>query len=151
MESYKKILFGYYVAENEEREPGNYDINGDEITDSSQIAMPMHDISFKSITTPKEVGKRQRELLGQTMNERFKNSIEFYKCNGYKISGIILKGVNHSGIFNINSNPNLSYFAKQISEFYYDGKLLTESKEACVPSINESFQISRNNQEIRIK
>lgn len=151
MYSYKKILFGYYVAENEEREPGNYDINGDEITDSSQIAMPMHDMSFRSITTPKGVGKKQRELLGKTMDERFKNSIEFYKRNGYKISGIILKGVNHSGIFNINSNPNLSYFAKQISEFYYDGKLLTESKETCVPSINESFQISRNNQEIRIK
>ncbi len=42
-------------------------------------------MSYRAITTPKEVGISQRALLGQTMNERYKNSIEYYKNNGYDI------------------------------------------------------------------
>ncbi len=151
MEAYKEITFGYYVAENEEREPGSYDINGDKITSSTQIAEPMHDMSFRNITTPKEVGKKQRELLGQTMNERYRNSIEYCQKNGCKISGIILKGVNHTEIFNRNLNPNMDYFIQQVADFYFKGELLTESPEACVPTINESFQIARNNKDYRTK
>jgi hypothetical protein len=36
-------------------------------------------MSFRSISTQKEVGQKQRQLLGQTMNERFKKAIEANK------------------------------------------------------------------------
>lgn len=39
----------------------------------------MHDMSFRGATTPKEVGKKQRQIFGQTMNERYRKSIEACK------------------------------------------------------------------------
>ena len=105
----------------------------------------MHDMSYRAITTPKEVGISQRALLGQTMNERYKNSIEYYKNNGYDISGIILKGANHAGIFNSNVNPSADYLKQQLINFYYKHKPLTANQENCASKMNESFQIARNN------
>lgn len=60
----------------------------------------MHDMLYRGITIPKTVGKLQRNMLGQTMNERFKNTIEEYKKMEIDILGIILKGLQHHGIFN---------------------------------------------------
>lgn len=150
-EAYKNIIFGYYVAENEEREAANWDINGDKIISSNQIASPMHDMSYRELTTPKEVGKKQRTLLGQTMNERYKNSIEYYKKKGINISGIILKGANHFGIFNSNINPSADYLKQQLIRFYYEGEPLEGNNDNCVPIMNENFQINRNNKNEKIK
>ena len=80
IEEYKKIKFGYYVGEKEEQDAGVWDTEGNRFVDEkTQIRAPMHDMSFRSLTTPKEVGKRQRQLLGQTMNERYKKAIEINK------------------------------------------------------------------------
>jgi hypothetical protein len=80
IDEYRKIKFGYYVGEKEEKDDGNWDIEGNKYTGAKdQIKAPMHDMSFRSVSTPKAVGKKQRQLLGQTMNERFKKAIEANK------------------------------------------------------------------------
>lgn len=77
IEAYKKIQFGYYVGEKEELDTGEWNIEGDKgITDQCKILAPMHDMSFRSVTTPKKVGIKQRHILGQTMNERYRQAIE---------------------------------------------------------------------------
>ncbi len=87
-DEYRKIQFAYYVGEFEARKAGNFDINGDRITSDMQIPAPMHDMSFRSVSTPKEVGIEQRKLLGQTLNERYKNAIEANKRYGIDIEGV---------------------------------------------------------------
>jgi hypothetical protein len=80
IDEYKKIKFGYYVGEKEEQDAGEWDIEGNKYTGAEgQIEAPMHDMSFRSVSTQKEVGQKQRQLLGQTMNERFKKAIEANK------------------------------------------------------------------------
>lgn len=80
LDAYRQIRFGYYVAEKEEKEPGDWNQEGERITDSNkQVRTPMHDMSFRGATTPKEVGKKQRQIFGQTMNERYRKSIEACK------------------------------------------------------------------------
>lgn len=80
VEEYKKIKFGYYVGEREEQDDGEWNLEGERYEKGKgQIRAPMHDMSFMSITTPKEVGVLQRKLLGQTMNERYKKAIEANK------------------------------------------------------------------------
>ena len=80
IEDYKKIKFGYYVGEKEEQDTGEWDVEGDKyICAKGQIRAPMHDMSFRSVTTPKEIGQKQRQLLGQTMDERYKKAIEANK------------------------------------------------------------------------
>ena len=118
IEAYKKIQFGYYVAEYEEKEQGSYDINGEKITTHSQIPAPMHDMSYRAITTKKEVGKKQRELLGETMNKRYKNTIEYYKKLGIDISGIILRSASHANIFDSRINRSADYLKQQMIDFY---------------------------------
>lgn len=81
VEEYKKIKFGYYVGEREEQDDGNWNLEGERYEKGKgQVRAPMHDMSFMSITTPKEVGALQRQLLGQTMNERYKKAIEANKA-----------------------------------------------------------------------
>lgn len=117
-EVYKKIQFAYYVGEKEAMESGNFDINGDRIKDNTQIAAPMHDMSFRSVITPKEVGKVQRQLLGKGFDERYKNSIEANKRYGIDIEGIIIEGSTHRDIFNARVTPNSRYLIGQIIDFY---------------------------------
>lgn len=143
-EAYKNIQFGYYVAEYEERELGSYDIKGERVTELSQIPAPMHDMSYRGITTPKEVGKKQREILGETMNERYKNAIEYYKNIGIDISGIILRGANHSGILDNRVNRSADYLKEQMVNFYNTGEPLKSDLYNCVGKMDETFQTRRN-------
>lgn len=143
LDSYKKIQFGYYVAQNEEKEGGSYDINGERVTSSTQIPAPMHDMSYRSLSTPKEVGKSQRELFGETMNSRFQNSIEFYKKLGIDISAIILRDATHREIFNSNIVRSSDYLKQQLINFYRKKEPLKKDSINCVSEINNSFQKSR--------
>lgn len=149
IEAYKKIKFGYYVAENEEREPGSHDINGERIIDSSQIPAPMHDMSYRAITTTKEVGKKQRELFGETMNERYKNVIDYYKNLGIDISGIILRGANHSGIFDSRTNRSADYLKQQMINFYNKKEPLKYDLHNCVERMDETFQQIRTKENVK--
>lgn len=143
-EEYKKIQFGYYVAENEEREPGNYDINGDIlIKKSSQIPTPMHDMSYRTPTTPKEIGIKQRELLGKSMNERYWNAIKYYKKMGISISGIVLRFAEHNSIFNSKQTRCFEYLKNQLWQFYKYRNQLKSDAINCVDKINGYFQESR--------
>lgn len=148
-QAYKKIQFGYYVAEYEEREQGNHDINGEKITDLSQIPAPMHDMSYRAITTPKGVGKKQRELFGETMNERYKNAIEYYKNLGIDISGIILRGANHSGIFDSRTNRSADFLKQQIINFYNKKEPLKYDLHNCVERMDETFQQIRTKENVK--
>lgn len=141
--AFKKIQYGYYVAENEERENAEWDINGDFIESKKQIPAPMHDMSFRSVTTTKDVGKAQRERLGQTMNERYRNSIEYYKELDIDISAIILRDADHGTIFNGSLTRTSPYLKNQILNFYYNGIPLQYDEINCVKKMNEKFQKTR--------
>ena len=142
-EAYRKIQFGYYVAEYEECEPGKYDINGKRITDSSQIPAPMHDMSYRGITTTRDVGIKQRELFGETMNERYKNAIDYYRNLGINISGIILRDARHNNIFDSRVTRSASYLQQQVINFYKNGEQLKSDLYNCVDKIDETFQENR--------
>lgn len=141
--AFRNIQYGYYVAENEERENAEWDINGDFIESKKQIPAPMHDMSFRAVTTPKEVGKAQRERLGQTMNERYRHSIEYYKELDIDVSSIILRDAVHGTIFNSNITRTSPYLKEQILNFYYHGIPLQYDEINCAKKMNEKFQKTR--------
>lgn len=142
-DSYKQIQFGYYVGEKETVKPGEYDINGDKITSDKQIAAPMHDMSFRSVTTPKDVGLLQRQLLGETLNERYKNAIEANKRFGMDIEGIVVSGSTHRDIHNSLKTPSARFLIGQIINFYSRHKQLNPNGQGCCKDIDESYQKAR--------
>lgn len=142
-EAYKKIQFAYYVGEKEGAKPGNFDINGDRITSSTQIPAPMHDMSFRNVTTPKDAGIEQRKILGKKLNERYKNSIEANKRYGIDIEGIIVKGSTHSRIFDVNETPASRHLIEQIIKYYNFHKQFDPKDIGCCENIDESYQESR--------
>lgn len=145
-EAYKQIQFAYYVAEQEAKEPGSFDINGNQITSNKQIAAPMHDMSFRSVTTPKDVGILQRELLGKSLDERYKKAIEANKIYGIDISGIIVSGATHRYIHNSIETPSAHFLKEQIINFYKFGKQFNPIGEGCSEKIDNSYQALREQQ-----
>lgn len=146
--AYRQIQFGYYVAEKEAEEPGNFDINGDRIKSDKQIAAPMHDMSFRSVTTPKEVGILQRQILGQTLDERYKNSIKANKIYGVDIEGIIVSGSTHRDIHNIKATPTSRFLVEQIIKFYSNHTQLNPKYQGCCEKIDNSFQKAREEENL---
>ena len=142
-EVYKQIQFGYYVGEKEAEEPGSFDINGDRIKTDTQIAAPMHDMSFRSVTTPKDVGIVQRQLLGKTLDERYKNAIKANKIYGIDIEGIIVSGSTHKDIHNSKVTPSAKYLIEQIANFYSRHKQLDPNYQGCCKRIDKSYQDKR--------
>ena len=142
-EAYKKIQFAYYVGEKEGAKAGNYDINGDKIENGNQIPAPMHDMSFRSVTTPKDVGIEQRKLLGQTLNERYKNAIEANKIYGIDIEGIVVSGSSHRHIHNSVKTPSSNDLKKQIIAFYGTHKQFDPKAKGCCEDIDDSYQRTR--------
>lgn len=142
-EEYKEIQFGYYVAERETEEPGSFDINGDRIKTDTQIAAPMHDMSFRSITTPKNVGILQRKLLGKTLDERYKNAIKANKIYGIDIEGIIVSGSTHKDIHNSKVTPSARFLVEQLINFYLRHKQLDPNYQGCCERIDNSYQDKR--------
>ena len=142
-EAYKQIQFGYYVGEKETEEPGSFDINGDKIISDKQIAAPMHDMSFRSVTTPKDVGIIQRQLLGKTLNERYKNSISANKRFGVDMEGIVVSGATHRDIHNSQITPSSRFLVEQVIEFYSKHKQLNPNSQGCCKDIDEYYQSNR--------
>ncbi len=146
LEAYRQIKFGYYVGEREAEEPGNFDINGDKIISDKQIAAPMHDMSFRNVTTPKDVGIVQRELLGKTLNERYKKSIEANKMLGVDMEGIVVANATHRYIHNTIKTPSSKFLIRQMIEFYKHNKQLDPNAQGCCQNINETYQMDREKQ-----
>lgn len=142
-EAYKQIQFGYYVAEKEAQEPGSFDINGYRIKGNKQIAAPMHDMSFRSVTTPRDVGILQRQLLGKTLDERYKNAIEANKRYGVDIEGIIVSGATHKDIHNSHVTPSAKFLIDQVIEFYTNHTQLYPKYRGCCEKIDNSYQKAR--------
>ena len=138
--AYKRIQFAYYVGEKEAEEPGNFDINGDIITSNKQIAAPMHDMSFRGETTPKDVGVIQRQLLGKSLNERYKNAIEANKIYGIDIEGIVVDGATHRDIYNPVITPSSKFLKEQVIKFYLMHKQLDPKAQGCCENIDDSYQ-----------
>ena len=138
--TYKQIQFAYYVGEKEAEEPGNFDINGDIITSNKQIAAPMHDMSFRGETTPKDVGIIQRQLLGKSLNERYKNAIEANKIYGIDIEGIVVEGATHGDIYNPVITPSSKFLKEQVIKFYLIHKQLNPKAQGCCENIDDSYQ-----------
>lgn len=101
-------------------------------------------MSYRAMTTPKNVGRKQREMFGETINERYKNSIEYYKNLGINISAIILREANHSNIFDSRTSRSADYLKQQIISFYNKHELLKYDFHNCVEKINGRFQQERS-------
>lgn len=133
-EAYKQIQFGYYASEREAEESGNFDINGNIISTRNQIAAPMHDMSFRSVTTPKDVGTLQRQLLGKSIDERYKNAIEANKKYGIDIEGIVVSDYTHRNILNSKA------LREQLIRFYSKYEQLSPKAKGCCEKIDISYQ-----------
>lgn len=103
----------------------------------------MHDMSFRSITTPKDVGIEQRKLLGQTLNERYKNAIEANKRYGIDMEGIVVSGSSHRHIHNSVKTPSSRYLKDQIIAFYGTHKQFDSKATGCCEDIDDSYQRTR--------
>lgn len=147
MDDYKLIKFGYYVGEKEEQDTGEWGIDGEKFSGRDGIIRaPMHDMSFRGASTPKEVGMVQRQYLGQTMNQRYKNSIEANKKIGIDIEGIILKDAGHKYIFDSKVTPTSQCLIRQLLNFYNNNMQLNPKGEGCCCNLDESFQKAREAQ-----
>lgn len=129
-EAYKKIQFAYYVAEFEADKPAyEFDINGNKILrdangnklDAKQVAPPMHDMSYHLRSTPLDIGKEQRQEIGEDLSLRYKSCIQYYEDNGYEISSKIYKGSRHGNIY-LNENPSRYGVIKDILALYKYGQ-----------------------------
>ena len=150
-QAYQDIDFAYYVGEYEAYNPGNWDINGNAIErdnngiklDESQLEAPMHDMSYRGHSISKEVGRKQRELYGRDLNERFKNSIQYYQDNGYKIVEKIFKGIGHRGIFNARKYQYASEVVTDIKNFYNGNPAFEHDIESTASNLDMSKQHRR--------
>ena len=106
----------------------------------------MHDMSYNGDAVPYETGKKQRALLGDTMNQRLTNTINYLKNYlGMNIESIILEGARHKGIFNPNMNPNASNLIDQLTTFYKTGKQLDSNGVGCCKELKENNNESKLN------
>lgn len=113
-ESYKKIQFAYYVGELEAKETSNRrDENGN--------IVPMHDISYLTISSPEDVATRYRAMFGINLHERFTNVIDWYKQNGYKIISKIYRGADHKFLGLGSAYAYHKEYLKDIELFYQEG------------------------------
>ena len=151
---HRSVEYAYYVSEKEAKEDGNYDINGNIIerdkfgnrTNKTQIPAPMHDMSYRLKTVPLEIGKKQRKMFGEDLDDRWRKSIEFLKEHGYDISGIICKNAEHRGIYSNEYNQYFPILAQKIIDFYKNGKRFEFDSESCAEHIDMSFQRQREEQ-----
>ena len=90
MEGYKEIDFTYYVGKLETQNKTN------ERLDEKGNPAPMHDMSYFDRSVPKEVGQKQRDILGTDLFDRAEKTIELLKDNGIKVKHIIIPGRSHS-------------------------------------------------------
>lgn len=152
-ETYKSIDFAYYVGELEAREPAtNFDINGNNLekdeqgnlTNSSQIVPPMHDMSYLPKSIPLEIAKKQRLLYGTDLQTRFKNCIRWYQENGYKIKDKIYKGADHKELFK-NDYPFKTNFLRDLYAFYRSGNIGTAfyKDDSSADRLDMSYQKKR--------
>lgn len=89
-ESYKQILFTYYVAEFETINKTKRTLNGEEID------APMHDMSYFDRSVPEDVGIKQRELYGYNLIARATEEVKELKDMGININHIIIPGKTHN-------------------------------------------------------
>lgn len=96
--SYLGITFRYYVGELETINKVNtrFDDNGN--------PAPMHDMSYFERSVPKQIGLKQREMLGQEMFIRAKNTIEFLRRMGINIEHKIVEGRTHNNKSGVGVN-----------------------------------------------
>lgn len=112
--AYKLIDFAYYVGEFE-----TYDCTYRSNENGRQILVPTHDMSFMEKSVPLNIGIKQRDLLGYNLQDRFQNSINWYKDNNYKIQSKIYRMAKHQSF-----NKNYIYlknFLQDILNFYKSG------------------------------
>lgn len=98
MNSYSNIKFRYYVGEYETKAKSNsrFDEKGNNA--------PMHDMSYFDRSIPVETGEKQRQLFGQDMFERARNTIDKLKSIGIDIEHYIIKGRSHNNNEGIGVN-----------------------------------------------
>jgi len=148
---YKKIQFAYYVGELEAKRPAwERDINGDKVkrdsvgnlTDKTQIIPPMHDMSYYPRSTPLEMGRQQRNVLGQELQDRWKRCMEYYEQEGYHITHKVYRGADHRGIYDINMAPVAGSVIRDIRSFYQQSQDFSKDISG-VEKISMRFQRER--------
>ena len=140
-DEYKKIMFGYFTGELEGLEPGEWGLDGKKLQSNDESPRaPMHDMSYNGDAVPYETRKKQRALLGDTMNQRLTNTINYLKNYlGMNIESIIVEGARHKGIFNPNMNPNASFLIDQLTTFYKAGKQLDSNGVGCCKELKDNI------------
>lgn len=134
---YKKIKFGYYVGEEEEIDLYQWKKRNRECNSTSVYAeLPTHDMSLRERTTPKKIGDIQRKYLGQSIDQRYANSIAINKKFGIEIEGIIIRGVNHRNIFD-GKNIQLEFLSEQLLDFIFCDIQLNPRAKFCCNHIRE--------------
>ncbi len=93
MKNYLKITFRYYVGEFETKNRTNSRFDDD------GHPAPMHDMSYFDRSVPKEVSRKQRELLGKEMFQRAENTIHILKELGIDIEQKIILGRYHNNMY----------------------------------------------------
>lgn len=112
-EAYKNIQFAYYAGELEEKTKSTRkDENGNQL--------PMHDMSYLKKSIPEDIAKEYREVFGINLNDRFRNVIDWYKKNDYKIISKIYKDANHTDLRSSKYKYIKNHF-EDLMSFYTDG------------------------------
>lgn len=97
-ENYSKIHFKYYVGEFETKNKSH--TRFDELGNPA----PMHDMSYFNRSVPMDVGKVQRNLLGNEMFYRIENTIKILQNLEIDIQHEIILGRGHNNINGIGVN-----------------------------------------------
>ena len=97
-ESYVNIDFRYYVGELETQNKSEtrFDENGNKAA--------MHDMSYFYKSVPKEVGQKQRDLLGRDLFIRANNTVGVLRNMGINIEHKTIPGRSHSNINGVGVN-----------------------------------------------
>ena len=66
--------------------------------------------------------KSDTEMIVETLNSRFINSLRYYKENDYNIKAKIYRGIGHKGIFDSRMNPFAGVVISDIRNFYENGE-----------------------------
>lgn len=105
-------------------------------------------LSYHGHSTPKDIGEKQREAYGISLNDRFKNSIQYYKEHGYKIIDMIYKGTGHRSMFNSRANRFAGKVIKDIIDFYSGNPAFEFDSLSSVTELDMSEQHSREIQSL---
>lgn len=120
-DEYSKIKFRYYVGELEliNKSSTRYDENGNNA--------PMHDMSYFDRSVPRDVGMKQRNILGRDMFKRVNKTVSILNKLGIDVNHTIIPGRTHNNRLGKGVNELGDNFIRKLYNESIE-KLIDESK-----------------------